>query len=79
MRTPLLAIALLLSCLPAAWIQGESYTFDEALPWLSKVGPAIRVLSTLGYAQDNTFPDEENALVFSTQDELIYLYFNGDY
>jgi hypothetical protein len=77
-RIPFPIIALLLFCLPAAWAQGEPYTFAEELPWLSEVGPAIRVLSALGYAQDNTFLDEENALVFSAEDELVYLYFNGD-
>lgn len=48
MRIPFLTFILLLSCLPAVWAQGDPYTFDEELPWLSEVGPAIRVLSALG-------------------------------
>jgi len=63
--------------LSAAWGQNP-YVFDEEVPWRSEVGPVIRVMEGLGYTSENTFLNEDKALVFTAEDELAYFYFNDD-
>lgn len=61
----------------SVWGQ-EPYVFDEEIPWFSEVGPAVRIMEGLGYTAETTFLDEDNALVFSAEGELVYFYFNGE-
>lgn len=72
------AVLLTTLSLATAWGQGAPYTFDDEIPWRSQVGPVIRVMEELGYKAENTFLNDDQALVFTAEDELVYAYFDDE-